>query len=155
MFMQNQLDSNLKKSGVTAQVYLVTPLHAARLLENNSCNRALSERTVSIYAKQMSEGKFLLNGESIILNCDGAMLNGQHRAAACVKSGKPFQSLIVKGIDVSTFDTMDSGKQRTLSDAMTAEKIPNASSAAATVRCIKAYEQSETPDTRVLNDLHS
>ena len=49
---------------------------------------------------------------------------------------------------------MDSGKQRTLADAMSAENIPNASSAAATVRCLEAYKQSGTPDTRVLNDLH-
>ena len=142
------------RSEVSAHVYLVTPTHAARLLENNSCNRALSDKTVSKYAKQMADGKWQLNGEPIILNGDGSMLNGQHRAAAGVKSGKPFQSLIVKGIHVSTFDTMDSGKQSTLSDAMTAENIPNASSAAATVRCLKAYEQSGTPDTRVLNDLH-
>jgi len=141
-------------SEVSALVYLVTPLHAARLLENNACNRAMSEKTVSKYAKQMTDGKWQMNGEPIILNGDGSMLNGQHRAAAGVKSGKPFQSLIVKGISPSTFDTMDSGKQRTLADAMSAENIPNASSAAATVRCLEAYKQSGTPDTRVLNDLH-
>ena len=139
---------------VTSQVYIVTPTHAARLLENNLCNRAVSEKTVSKYAKQMIDGKWKMNGEPIICNGDGSLLNGQHRLYGCLKAGKSFPSLIVKGIDQAAFDTMDSGKQRTLSDAMTAENIPNASSAAATVRCIKAYEQSGTPDTRVLNDLH-
>ena len=139
---------------VTSQVYTVTPMHAASLLEKNSCNRALSDKTVSKYAKQMARNKWALNGEPIILNGDGRMLNGQHRAAACVKAGKPFPSLIVSGIDESAFDTMDSGKQRTLADAMSADGIANASSAAAGVRCLKAYEQSETPDTRVLNDLY-
>ena len=54
------------RSKVSAHVYLVTPVHAARLLENNSCNRALSEKTVSKYAKQMAEGKWQMNGEPII-----------------------------------------------------------------------------------------
>tara|TARA_R110002020_G_scaffold295671_1_gene511240 strand:+ start:1110 stop:1817 length:708 start_codon:yes stop_codon:yes gene_type:complete len=102
----------------------------------------------------MSAGKWKMNGEPIILNGDGSLLNGQHRLLACVKSGKPFPSLIVKGIDVSAFDTMDSGKARTLADAMSAEKIPNSTAAAATVRSLVAWEQKGSPDTRYLNELH-
>ena len=54
-------------SEVSALVYLVTPLHAARLLENNACNRAMSEKTVSKYAKQMTDGKW----QSYFLKLEG------------------------------------------------------------------------------------
>ena len=139
---------------VKADAYVVTSHHASRLLRNNSCNRSVSEKTVSKYAQQMAAGKWKMNGEPIILNGDGSLLNGQHRLLACVKSGKPFPSLIVQGIDVSAFDTMDSGKARTLADAMSAEKIPNSTASAATVRNLVTWEQTGSPDTRYLNNLH-
>ena len=140
-------------SGLKAQVYMVTPTHAERLLANNDSNRAVSQRTVNAYAAIMGAGDWALNGESIIVNGDGTLLDGQHRLLACVQSGKSFPSLIVEGVGKETFVTVDSGKTRSLADAMCIEGIPNYTAAAATARCLVAYKQRGTPDTRGLTNL--
>ena len=140
-------------SGLKAQVYMITPTHAERLLATNDSNRATSQRTVNAYAAIMAAGDWLLNGESIIVNGDGSLLDGQHRLKACVQSGRAFPSLIVEGVDKGTFDTLDSGKTRSLADAMCIEGIQNYTAAAATTRCLVAYKERGTPDTRNLTNL--
>ena len=140
-------------SGLKAQVYMITPTHAERLLASNDSNRAISQRTVNGYAAIMRAGQWALNGESIIVNGDGTLLDGQHRLLACVQAGRAFPSLIVEGVGKETFVTVDSGKTRSLADAMCIEGIPNYTAAAATARCIVAWKERGTPDTRNLTNL--
>ena len=151
--IKKKVVSESNRPEITSQIYLVTPTHAKRLLEKNDGNRTLSAKTVNRYSKMMAENEWKMNGEPIIIDSNGKLSNGQHRLEACVQSGKPFESLVVEGVSADAFDTLDSGKARTLSDVMSVERIQNSAAAAATTRCLVAYEKTGTPDTRVLSSL--
>lgn len=66
----------------------------------------------------MKAGRWKLNGEAIIFGVSGRLLNGQHRLKACVLANMPFDTVIVKGAEDSTFDTIDDGKSRNLGDVL-------------------------------------
>lgn len=115
---------------------IITPEYAFNILtKHNPLNRCLLDGTVNSYAKQMREGKWKANGEAIIFSETKEMvingvkentfilLNGQHRLAACAKSGIPFKSLVVRGVPTDAFDSMDTGKVRTGKDALSAAHV--------------------------------
>lgn len=89
------------------------------MLSKNGINRAKRERLIERYRASMDDGTFRgLNGESISIGTDGSLLNGQHRLEAVVRHGKPVEMLVVRGVDVSTFSTIDTGGGRAASDVL-------------------------------------
>lgn len=53
---------------------------------------------------KMSEGKWHLNGEAIIINDKGLTDNGYHRLAACIQAGVPFQTVLIEGVKTRNLD---------------------------------------------------
>lgn len=98
----------------------ITPEQAQELLTNhNPSNRRLDTRHAVFLAQEMERGTFRPdNGDSIRIDVDGNILDGQHRLAAIVKTGKPVEMLVAKGVDRETFATIDTGKRRTLQDVV-------------------------------------
>lgn len=74
------------KSSLKFSVVEITPKDAEVLLSKYLHNRPISRDK---YAIQMSEGKWHLNGEAIIINDKGLTDNGYHRLAACIQAGVP------------------------------------------------------------------
>lgn len=105
-------------------VETITPDVAREYLKANTSNRPISKGHVETISNQMKKGEFLLNGESIIFSNEGVLMQGQHRLAACIKSNTPFQSVVVRGIPYSSFHTLDSGRNRTISDVFAIKDIP-------------------------------
>src|SRR3569833_3925639 len=101
-------------------VATITPREAKEWLETKNIhnNRPQSEQTIRKYAQEMKAGRWKLNGESIIFGSTRRLLNGQHRLKACILANVPFQTVIVKGADDATFDTIDDGKSRNLGDVL-------------------------------------
>ena len=99
------------------KVKIITPALAKELLERTQAagvlNRKASPRTVEIYANEMRSNRWKLNSESIKLDENGYILDGQHRLMACVQSGCPFQTVVNTGVARETFDTIDCGRVRT------------------------------------------
>jgi hypothetical protein len=56
------------------------------------------------------------NGDSIRIDTNGDILDGQHRLAAIVRVGKPVNVLVASGVDRETFATIDVGKRRNVND---------------------------------------
>ena len=133
--LRNQM--NHLNETTTQEWRIITPEFAKETLEKrNPLNRVLLEGTVNSYAKQMREGKWKTNGEPIIFSDEHeiegengaremvrALLNGQHRMAACVKCGIPFLALVISGIPTDVFDSMDTGKVRAGKDALSAAHV--------------------------------
>ncbi len=96
----------------------ITPEQASDLLTNhNPNNRRLDVNHSLFLAKEMERGTFRPdNGDSIRIDVDGNVLDGQHRLAAIVKVGKPVTMLIAKDVDREAFATIDTGKRRTVGD---------------------------------------
>lgn len=89
-------------------------------------NRPLKENHVIKLALDMTEDRWLVNGETISIAKEGDPINGQHRLNACVLAGVPFKTFVVYDVDRTTFATFDSGKGRSGSDvfAIAGEKEP-------------------------------
>lgn len=96
----------------------ITPKLAAELLGNNARNRKLRASVVKRYANDIELGLWRLSGEPIILNSEGAVVDGQHRLAAVVGANKSIRSVLVEGADPSVFDVVDCGLPRKAQDAL-------------------------------------
>lgn len=96
----------------------ITPEVARKWLKTNIENRNLSPQNLRYLVNQIKEGKWRFNGETIIFDDSGCLIDGQHRLEACVAANKPIISNVTFGIERSTFVTMDSGKQRNSADTL-------------------------------------
>jgi hypothetical protein len=114
----------------------ITPTMAAAWLVRNSKNRPLSEREVNTYAKEIREGRWMPNGETIKFDRMGNLLDGQHRLHACIIASRPFRSYVVYDIDSNYFDTIDGGKKRTAGDVLAVKGVKNATKTAAAIRWV-------------------
>lgn len=122
------------------KVETVTPEMAREWLETlNKRNRPVAQSVVDRYAYQMKRGQWKLNGEAVIFGISKNILDGQHRLKACVQAGKPFTTLVVRGIDDDTFDTLDDGHKRSLADVFAVKGEQNYQVVAAGVRFVWLY----------------
>lgn len=114
---QVKLVSEMLFENPDAKIELITPEIAGQMLKNNSGNRAKSQTRVLQFAKEMTRG-WKLNGEPIIFGINSRLLNGQHRLWACIESGCSFTTWVIRGVDPTTFDTIDTGSPRTAGDVI-------------------------------------
>lgn len=103
---------------VTCEIRVITPSAAAALLEKNIRNRTLNKRHYQGLSQAMRSGEYVLNGETVVIDSDGNLLDGQHRLHACIDAGKSFVTLVINGIDPAAFDTVDNGRSRTNGDVL-------------------------------------
>ncbi len=127
----------------------------ARTEELGFHNRRLSNQFIKRYAHAMREGRWQLNGETIILDESGALLNGQHRLHAVLEvttsdEGPVFiEMLVAQGVKRSTFQTMDQGVKRTAGQILGIGGISQGESLAALVRKIYIWETNRYSDHTV------
>jgi hypothetical protein len=107
----------------TSATESITPAIATDILNRNKNNRPLNERMVLRYAVEMTQGRWMNNGESIIIDWNDNLLNGQHRLYAIVESGKTIESVVVRNVDPASFVTMDTGKKRNAADCLSISGI--------------------------------
>lgn len=99
-------------------------------LSRNSKNpRKINRNTVAAYAADMKAGKWLLNGEAIVFDKDGNLLNGQHRLTAVYESDVKIKSVVIWGVDPDC-KIFDYGIKRRISQEF---NCPNAVEAVANV----------------------
>lgn len=124
-----------------AEITTVTPNQAERWLSSNTSNRRIDTARVDMLARDMMRGKWKFNGDAIRFAKDGTLLDGQHRLTACVMADKPFQTLVIRGLDAETQKTMDLGKARTLGDVLTIGGETNGTYLSTVVRMCYVAEQ--------------
>jgi hypothetical protein len=98
---------------------LITPAKAEELLRQNTRNRRLRKGLVDQYARDMSAGRWRKTHQGIAINCDGTILDGQHRLHAIIQSGVAVEMLVARGVPSSSQLEMDGGAVRTASDVLT------------------------------------
>lgn len=113
-----------------AEVITITPILAKDFLSKNTSNRLVHKGTVSLYASIMERGQWKLNGEGIVLDTNGNLLNGQHRLSAVIKCNKNIDFLVVSGVGSDSYTTFDTGKKRSAQDVFKIDGILNSSSIA-------------------------
>lgn len=130
----------MKKSepNITSEVMDITPAIAKQMLEkntNNPRNGPISRAVVKSYADDILHDRWQLNGEAIVFDEDGRLVNGQHRLCGVIMAKKAVKMLVVKGVsrDVSVFDIQ---YRRTPSQLAAAEGIDADASVMATAGII-------------------
>lgn len=107
--------------------YEVSPADAGELLEGRPRNRNLSEHKAEQIAKRIVAKRWKANGESIILDNKGRILDGQHRLRACQIAGMPIKVYVVY-VPLAAgpvFDTVDTGWARNAAHRFAAEGVEN------------------------------
>ena len=100
------------------EVVRMTPGMAREILKNNTNNRNVKRERVNLYASDMEKGRWQLNGESIVIDADGNLKDGQHRLMAVVKSQCTVPMVVVTGVDTDC-NIYDRGSGRSVKDIMT------------------------------------
>lgn len=127
-----------------SEIREITPAVAAEMLKRNPNNRKVSRGQVDFLASEMTAGNWLFDGQPIRLTEAGALLDGQHRLHAIIKSGTTQKFLILKGIDESAFKVMDTGKSRSASDLFSINRIHSATNVAAASKYIIRLKRGTT-----------
>jgi hypothetical protein len=122
-----------------ARVIIIGPDKAAEMLRANTRNRPMREARVSVMARDMAEGQWEENGESIKVAVDGTIMDGQHRLCACTQSGAAFRSVLVTEIGLNAYDTIDIGAKRTVGDCLSVAGESGYQTLAATVSWMHLY----------------
>ena len=105
-------------------IEIITPQEAEYIFKfKNPNNRKFIPSTGASYKRQMENGTWFFNGESIGFDKNGNLTNGQHRMFACWKSNIPLKVVVVIGLETKAFETTDSGKTRSFKDALSATKL--------------------------------
>ena len=107
------------------KMVLITPESAKELLKLNVSNRPLNQVTVDWYAKQMTNGQWTISGQTISISDKNTLIDGQHRLAAVVKSGKEIMFNVAYNVPFQSFVNYDSVRSRGLSDVFAIENILN------------------------------
>jgi hypothetical protein len=117
-------------------VTTITPEMAMALLEKNTKNRNPSKRQIAFLTNEIKEGRFVFNGESIIIAEDGTLLDGQHRLMAVVEANMPIKSVLIRDVPKEAQKTIDVGTCRSASDVMAMDGIKYSTAIAAGIRNI-------------------
>jgi hypothetical protein len=101
---------------ITQRVELITPEMAKNYLEKNLSNRPIRPYHVQMFIQRLEARDFSLTHQGIALAEDGSLLDGQHRLSAIVQSGISAEMTVTEGLSAKSFQDMDCGIPRRLSD---------------------------------------
>lgn len=100
------------------QTFDVTPELAAKWLERNTRNRVLRMPVVIRYANDMRAGRWMVTGDAIAFDKNGAIINGQHRLWAVFESGMTVRMLVCFDLEPEVVRVLDDHLKRKLTDIM-------------------------------------
>jgi len=122
---------------ITHELVDLTPELAAELLESTpEHQRKITQNHVDRIARAMTSGGFLLNPQPLIIDTNGALMDGQHRCTAVVQSGVTIPVVIVRGADPEVFALVDTGRTRQASQFVPGQ---NGAMIAAAARLVMAF----------------
>lgn len=124
------------------EIINLTPAMAEDLLAHAAANRKPSRKLVAAYSRDITEGRWTLNGESVKVNPQGQMFDGKHRCLAVVAAGAPITTAIAWDADE---DNVDMGRPRTYGDALAINGVSNARNLAAAIMVITAWLRGYRP----------
>jgi hypothetical protein len=131
--------STFSPESMEARVELVTPAKALKWLQHAARNRGVSDYTVRRYGSDMLAGRWTVNGQGLIFDTHGRLLDGRHRLTAIQATGAEVLMLVIRGAPAESFETMDSGRTRTLANVLAIEGHKNTTAVGATARLVWCY----------------
>lgn len=128
--------------GLTVQLVWVTPQIAAEWLGMlHSRQRTVKAKHLQSLVSDHAAGRFRLNGETIIFDWDGYLIDGQHRCRMVIETQKPALMLVVRNVAPETYSTIDDTARRTGGDALRAIQVGDATRVAGAAAMLVRYER--------------
>lgn len=127
-----------------AQIVNISPQVAENYLKANKNNRTVDERKVSFYTSQMELGEWVENGESIIIDINGDLKDGQHRLLSIIKAKKTFRIPVITQVATNVMATIDTGKNRSIADILHLEGFKYPSPMASLSCAILKYKRTKS-----------
>ena len=103
---------------------IITPEEAQELIDRYEAsdfkNRVPYKGTLNLYTSELSESKWILNGETIKVTKDLVPVDGLNRLTAIVQSGKPMECFVIQldGDINKIVATIDIGRKRSIENAL-------------------------------------
>lgn len=126
------------KDQETIERIVVTPDIARAWLDQNTHNRKMKARHVDRLARDMAAGRFDFTGDAIRFDRNRVLIDGQHRLLACIKSGKPFETLVIYNLPPKAQDRIDSGRSRSADDILSLSNFHHTTVMSAACRILLA-----------------
>jgi hypothetical protein len=125
---------------ITHEVLDLTPELAHELLRQVPHHqRKLTKNHVTRLAEAMLNGRFMFTPQPLIVDSNGALVDGQHRCQAVVESGITVPVVLTRGADPEVFALIDTGKARLPQQFI---RDSNAAMMAAAARFVLGYRES-------------
>lgn len=97
----------------------VTPEQAQEWLENHNIkNRSLRAAHVRRMARDAEDGNWLTTGDTIKFDCNGVLIDGQHRLSMIASQKKSVMCLVITGLDPKVKGVLDTNARRAAHDAL-------------------------------------
>lgn len=137
-----------KHTGISYSTINISPEMAREMLVKSADfqNRSLKNWRIDSYAADMAAGRWRANGEVLVFDKDGILLDGQHRLHAIIKAGVPVVMGVCFGVDRDTAQTIDQGCSRTMKDALTMDGAKNVAAVMATARALHILRGNVDPE---------
>jgi hypothetical protein len=115
IWLEEKIAEGKKKNG-HSEIVTLTPVLAQLLLERNPKNRPLSRRNQDELRQDFTSGRYVFNGESVIVSDTGILNDGQHRCLTVLETGIAIRTAIVFGPKEDTRFTVDTGKSKSVTN---------------------------------------
>jgi hypothetical protein len=126
--------------GISVYLAEITPEVATILLNRKNTNRSIRLSQLRRLKRAIEKSRWQINGETIIFDHEGRLVEGQHRLQAVIDLQQTIWTLVVHGIDFERFKTMGQGAKRTAGDILGIQGVKNATNIAAALRWVYRYE---------------
>ena len=141
---KRKVRSESSSATITASLETIGLKWASDTLSAQRRNRPIKQSKVKGLAKAILDGKWTVNGESIILDSDGVLIDGQHRLAALIYAieklkgdeSTTIDAVVVKGVSPDAFHTIDQGEKRSLADVVAISQFACAPELAVALRLL-------------------
>lgn len=110
---------------IVTRLETITPAKASKYLEMLAPNRPRSENFSRKLAGAIKNGEWKVNGETIKFNEAGQVEDGQHRLLAIVLADTKIDTFVTRGLPAGCFDTIDTGRRRSVGDVLARNGVPN------------------------------
>lgn len=140
-----------KQIALSVNIETITPEIAASMLTSNLANRPMRERNVERLVRDLQDGNFYLSTDCIGFDTSGLLVNGQHRLTACVKAGVSFQAVVLRGLNNESYNIIDTGVKRQVSDTLHRACVPYYATVATLARWVADHESGVQLGSRGIN----
>ena len=128
---------------IKAEWKMITPQMADTMLATTENvgfqNRKLKTWKIDQYVRDIQNEKWATTNQTIGVLSNGAVIDGQHRLHAILKSNRPLPMLVVTGLPPEAFSFIDIGVPRSLADSLRFDHSKNATLMAATGKFLAHY----------------